>query len=223
MEIRTGAEVADVVRKGDSVVGVETTGGRLDADYVVNANGPWAGRIAEMAGIHLPVAPERRQIAVVEPAAPIPESVPLTIDLDTGSYFRPEREGSAFVGGHFDSASDSFADPNAYDRTTGLDWTVEALERAGNTATYFAPDSRVKQGWAGLYAVTPDHHPIIEKTVPGFITPVGFSGHGFSTHQRPEKIVSELVFEGESSLVDVSGLDSERFENGETVSERNVA
>ncbi|WP_227356884.1 NAD(P)/FAD-dependent oxidoreductase [Haladaptatus salinisoli] len=220
-EIRTGVEVTDVLREGDAVVGVETTEGRIEAEFVVNAAGPWARRIGGMAGVDLPVVPERRQIAVVEPETPVPESVPLTIDLDTGSYFRPERDGAALVGGHFSPSAS--ADPDAYDRTTDLDWTVEALERAADCATYFGPETRVRRGWAGLYAVTPDHHPIIEETVPGFVNAVGFSGHGFQHAPATGQLVAELVFEGSASLVDISELDGARFAEGRTVEERNVA
>jgi sarcosine oxidase, subunit beta len=220
-EIRTGVEVTGVLREKDAVVGVETTGGRIEADFVVNAAGPWARRIAGMVGIDLPVVPERRQIAVVEPETPVPESVPMTIDLDTGSYFRPERDGAALVGGHFSSPAS--ADPDAYDRTTDLDWTVEALEHAADCATYFGLDSRVRRGWAGLYAVTPDHHPVIEETVPGFVNAVGFSGHGFQHAPATGKLVAELVFEGSASLVNISGLDGARFEEERMVEEWNVA
>ncbi|WP_458207672.1 NAD(P)/FAD-dependent oxidoreductase [Haladaptatus sp. NG-SE-30] len=220
-EIRTGVEVTNVRREEGAVVGVETTENRIAADFVVNATGPWAQRVAELAGIDLPVAPERRQIAVVEPETPVPEPVPLTIDLDTGSYFRPEREGAALVGGHF--GRPSAADPDAYDTTTDLDWTVEALERVSEWTTYFGPESRIKRGWAGLYAVTPDHHPIIEETIPGFVNAVGFSGHGFQHAPATGQLVAELIFDEKPSLVDISGLDSARFAEGRTVEERNVA
>ncbi|MGA9402045.1 NAD(P)/FAD-dependent oxidoreductase, partial [Haladaptatus sp.] len=147
VDICTGVEVTDVLRDGNGVTGVETTDGPIDADFVVNAAGPWAGRVAAMAGLDLPILPERRQIAVVDPETPVPESVPLTIDLDTGSYFRPEREGAALVGGHF--GGDTTVDPNAYDHSSDLDWTIDAVEKAAELATYFGPDSRIRRGWAG--------------------------------------------------------------------------
>ncbi|WP_423746229.1 FAD-binding oxidoreductase (plasmid) [Haladaptatus sp. SPP-AMP-3] len=220
-DVRTGVEVTDVLGDAGGVTGVETTDGTVDADFVVNAAGPWASSVAEMAGLDLPISPERRQMAVVNPETPVAESVPLTIDLDTGSYFRPEREGAALVGGHF--GGDTTADPNAFDQTTDLDWTIEAVEKASDWTTYFGPESRIRRGWAGLYAVTPDHHPIIEETVPGFVNAVGFSGHGFQHAPATGQLVTELVFDGEPSLVDVSGLDADRFEEGRTVDERNVA
>ncbi|MFC5368077.1 NAD(P)/FAD-dependent oxidoreductase [Salinirubrum litoreum] len=240
VEIRTKTAVTDIVREspgataesdGDGgegcVVGVETVsaGGeqeRLDCEFVVNAAGPWAGQIAEMAGVDLPVTAQRRQIAVVDPETPIPDSVPLTIDLDTGSYFRPEREGRALVGGFFGDEADSVVDPDDYTKDIDLDWTAEAMERAADTAGYFGPDSRVARGWAGLYAVTPDHHPIVEERA-GFVNAVGFSGHGFQHAPAVGQIVAELVHDGEASLVDIEPLRSDRFEDGDGLVERNVA
>jgi len=43
-----------------------------------------------MADVDVPIAPRRRQITVVEPTRAVPEDDPLTIDLETGSYFRPD-------------------------------------------------------------------------------------------------------------------------------------
>ncbi|WP_435180326.1 NAD(P)/FAD-dependent oxidoreductase [Halorussus sp. AFM4] len=221
-------------RSDDAVTGVTAGGERWDVDFVVNAAGPWARRVAAMADIEIPVAPKRRQIVVVDPETPVPEDVPLTVDLDTGSHFRPEREGAALVGGHFDTgdeagtaagseADDPEQDPDGFDRKIDLDWAAEAVERAGDCATYFGPDSEIRRGWAGLYAVTPDHHPIIEETVPGFVQAVGFSGHGFQHAPATGRIVAELVLDGEASLVDVSPLGSDRFESGDLIEERNVA
>ena len=240
VEIRTKTAVTDVRRESPAatagsdaderearVVGVEVESAdgdteRLDCEFVVNAAGPWAGQIAAMAGLDLPLSPQRRQIAVVDPETPIPDSVPLTIDLDTGSYFRPEREGRALVGGFFGDESDSVVDPDDYRKDIDLAWTAEAMERAADTAGYFGPDSRVARGWAGLYAVTPDHHPIVEEHA-GFVNAVGFSGHGFQHAPAVGQIVAELVHDGEASLVDVEPLRSDRFEDGDGLVERNVA
>jgi sarcosine oxidase subunit beta len=220
--IRTKTPVTDVHRSAGRVVGVEADGERVDADYVVNAAGAWSARIAEMAGVDLPVAPRRRQVLVVDPETEIPESVPLTIDLETGSYFRPERDGAALVGGHF-SGEDPDADPDRYGESVDLDWAATAIERAADVATYFGPDSRIRRGWAGLYAVTPDHHPIVEETLPGLLTATGFSGHGFQHAPATGQVVAELAFDGEPSLVDVSDLASDRFATGDGPVERNVA
>ena len=226
VDLRPNTPVTDVLQDGEAVSGVEVEGDgdpvRHDADAVVNAAGAWAARPAAMAGVDLPVSPRRRQVAVVEPAEPVPESVPLTIDLETGSYFRPEREGVALVGGHFGD-EDPAVDPEGFSTEMDLEWAAEAVERAADYTDYFGPATRIKRGWAGLYAVTPDHHPIIETSLPGLVTAAGFSGHGFQHAPATGQIVAELVLDGEPRTVDVSQLDRRRFERGEAIVERNVA
>ncbi|MFB6207453.1 MAG: NAD(P)/FAD-dependent oxidoreductase [Haloglomus sp.] len=212
----------DDPREGAPVAGVTAGGSRIEADGVVNAAGPWARRVNEMAGVDLPVAPRRRQIAVVEPSTALPEDVPLTIDLDTGSYFRPEREGTALVGGHF-ADDDPDADPDTYDEGMDLSWAATAVERAGACADYFGPETRIRRGWAGLYAVTPDHHAIVDEIRPGFVTAVGFSGHGFQHAPATGQLVADLVCDGDPSLVEASALAADRFERGAARDERNVA
>lgn len=223
VEIRTGVEVTGVRRDGERVVGVEIGGTngdeRIDADYVVNAAGPWAGRVGKLAGVELPVVPRRRRIAVVDPEEPVPEDDPMTVDLDGQAYFRPEREGVALVGGEW--GEDPEADPERYREGIGMEWAAEAVERVGETAAYFGPETRIRRGWAGLYAVTPDNHPIIEETVPGLITAVGFSGHGFMHAPATGTLVAELACDGEASLVDIESLESDRFEE-RCETERNV-
>lgn len=226
VDIRTKTAVTDINVEDGRVTGVdiedsdgETT---LDADAVVNAAGPWAHRIAEMAGLDVPVAPRRRQALVVDPETPVPESDPLTINLDAGSYFRPEREGSAIVGGFF-AEEDPDADPDAFKESFDMDWGIDAVEAATDYCDYFGPETRIKRGWAGLYAVTPDHHPILEESLPGFVQAIGYSGHGFQHAPATGDVVAELLLDGEASTVDISPLSSDRFEKGDLLHERNVA
>lgn len=92
--------------------------------------------------------------------------------------FRPEREGTALIGGHFSEANPG-QDPDRYRKSHDLGWAAETLEHVSTVAGYFGPDSEIVRGWAGLYAVTPDHHPIIEEVRPGVVVTTGFSGQGF--------------------------------------------
>lgn len=227
VDIRTGTAVTDILRDEKRVVGVEIEEDgateRVDAPWVVNATGAWASRIAALAGFDLPISPRRRQVAVVDPTPAVPETVPLTIDLETGSYFRPERDGIALVGGQFEGAQDPEMDPDNFEEGMDTDWAVEAVERAAEYTEYFGPETRIRRGWAGLYAVTPDHHPVIEESLPGFVTAAGFSGHGFQHAPATGRVVAELILDGESNVIDVSMLDSGRFERGEAMTEENVA
>ena len=220
-EIRTGTEVTDLQRDGERITGVETDAGTVAADYVVNAAGAWARRIGRMAGLDLPVSPRRRKLTVLDPADPVPDSTPFVVDVDGDAHFRPERAGSVVAGGHF-AAADPEVDPDTVDESTSLDWAAQVVESLADVAGYFGPETRVKRGWAGVYAVTPDHHPIIEETRPGFVNAVGFSGHGFMQSPATGQVVAELVVDGAASLVDVSDLGADRFERGALLHEGTV-
>lgn len=221
VDIRTGTAVTDILVSDGEVVGVETEDGKHEATVVVNAAGAAVSQVAKLAGVDLPIFPRRRQIAVVEPATPVPETDPLTIDLERGSYFRPERDGDALVGGHFDE-NDPDMDPDRYDDSIGLDWAATAVEHAAAFTEYFDTETRIKRGWAGLYAVTPDNHPIIEEVIPGFIVAGGFSGHGFQHAPATGMVVAEMGRGGEAELLDISMLTADRFETGDEIVESNV-
>ncbi len=221
VEIRTGTEVTDLYSDGGRITGVETAAGSVGADYVVNAAGAWAHRVGEMAGLDLPVSPRRRKLTVLDPATPVPASVPFVVDVDGDAHFRPEREGAVVAGGHFADA-DPEVDPDTVDESTSLDWAAQVVESLADVADYFGPETQVRRGWAGVYAVTPDHHPIIGETRPGFVNAVGFSGHGFMQSPATGRVVAELVVDGEASLVDVSDLGADRFDRGALLHEGTV-
>lgn len=219
--IQTDTEVIDVRKEGGTVTGVKTRDGTISSDFVVNAAGAWAKEVGHMAGLDLPISPRRRKLMVVDPEKPVPESVPFVIDNDEGVHFRPEREGSAVAGGHF-KKDDPEMDPDDYRKTTSIDWAADVIEKAAGVANYFGLDTSVERGWAGVYAVTPDHHPIIEETIPGFVNAVGFSGHGFMQSPATGQLVAEIIVDGEPSLIDISELSADRFANGRHLEEGTV-
>ncbi|WP_254861559.1 NAD(P)/FAD-dependent oxidoreductase [Halovivax gelatinilyticus] len=219
--IRTGVEVTGIELADGHVSGVATTEGPIDADFVVNAAGPWAARIAGFVDLDLPVSPRRRKLVIVDPEEPVPEDVPFTIDADASVHFRPERNGNVVAGGHFADA-DPEMDPDDFAERVSLEWSARVVEQAAQCAGYFGPKSEIRRAWAGLYAVTPDHHPIIEETVPGFVNAVGFSGHGFMQAPATGQLVAELVADGAASSIDISMLSADRFEGGSPLSEGTV-
>ena len=78
-------------------------------------------------------------------------------------------------------------------------------------------------GWAGLYEVTPDAHPILDFTpVESFMVVAGFSGHGFMHGPIAGKLMCEFITGGEAHTVDVTMLDLARFIKDHLIPEYNV-
>ena len=77
-------------------------------------------------------------------------------------------------------------------------------------------------GYAGLYTTTPDHHPIVDKVdeIEGLYICTGFSGHGFKLSPAVGIVMSELILDGESKLLDISTLRMSRFDKGDLNSAR---
>ena len=197
------------------VAGVRTTAEEIGARTVVNAAGPWAGEVAKLAGLDLPIQPLRRHIFVTEPVAGLDEDFPLTIEFATGLYAHRE-SGGVLLG---------MADPNekpAFDDGVNWDFMPTVVERALARFPILERTS-IKTGWAGLYEDTPDKHPILGKVdaIEGFINAAGFSGHGIMHAPATGELMAELIVDGRTSL-DISALSLSRFKTGQLVREHNV-
>ncbi|MEF8779782.1 MAG: FAD-dependent oxidoreductase [Haloferacaceae archaeon] len=219
VDIRRQTKVTDVISDGDAVVGVRTRDGETDADAVVNAAGPWAGQVASMADVRIPIKPELHRMALVRPDAPFRENVPLTKDLDGGSVFRPRRGETVAIGGREQSPR---CDPDSFPPSATVEWTQEMLEGVASISRRFGPETDVKNTISGHYATTPDGLPVLEETLPGFVNAIGFSGHGFMHAPAAGRLVTELLCEGGATSMDVTTLGSDRFDDEQTEIERNA-
>ena len=96
VRIYEGCEVTQILTQSGKVRGVKTIhGDTISSPIIVNAAGPYAGIVAEMAGASIPVHPLKRQLFTTAPFHHLPREIPLTIDLHVGWYIR--REGSGFL------------------------------------------------------------------------------------------------------------------------------
>jgi sarcosine oxidase subunit beta len=208
-------EVVGIDVENGHVAGVETNQGHVACEHVVNAAGPWAGEVGSYAGLEIPIQPIRRQMVTTTPLPAIPDDFPFVIDFAQSLYFH--REGEGLLTG----MSNREQEPG-FDQKLDDDWEAKALEAAMERLPLLETAGRLS-GWAGLYEVTPDAHPIFGPTsVDGFWIVAGFSGHGFMHGPVAGKLMSEFILEGHPSTVDVSMLDLARFEGGRPLQEYNV-
>jgi sarcosine oxidase subunit beta len=210
-----GVEVIGIGSKGENVEDVQTSIGTIKTRMVLNAAGPWAGQIGQMAGVHLPIIPLRRQMFTTSPLKEIPDDFPFVIDFARSLYFH--REGAGLLIGMSNQNELPGFDQNVDD-----DFELINLDAAIERMPVVEKAQRASH-WAGLYEVTPDAHPIFGNTsLNGFFICAGFSGHGFMHGPISGKLMSEFILDGKFSSVDVSMLDLKRFEEGRLIQEYNV-
>ena len=195
--------------------GVETASGSVDAPLVVNAAGPWAGQLGEMAGVSIPIQPVRRQMFTTNRLAEIPADFPFVIDFGQSLYFH--REGEGLLVGMSNQNEKAGFDQNVDDEFELVNF------EAGMARLPLLEHAQRVSHWAGLYEVTPDAHPIYGKTpVEGFFMVGGFSGHGFMHGPVSGKLMAELLLDGNYRTLDISTLDFDRFVEGRMIKEYNV-
>jgi len=211
----SGVTVTGIQVEGNRVAGVETSAGRVTAQVVINAAGPWAGLVGKMAGVDIPITPLRRQWFTTGPMPEIPSDFPFVIDFAQSLYFH--REGQGLLVG--------MSNPQelpGFDQNVDSDWELVNVEAAAARLPLLEKASLVSR-LAGLYEVTPDAHPVYGRTpVEGFYVCSGFSGHGFMHGPISGILMSEIILDGEAQSVDIAGLDLARFAEGRLIQEYNV-
>lgn len=199
-----------LVLEGGRVTGVDTDRGRIQAEAVVNAAGPYARQVAEWAGVDLPVHPIRSNIAVTGPTPDWPRRIPMTVDMDTGLLVRREGAGCALAWTNPDEPPgfDSRFDP------TFLEHIAAKIERRFPRLVGAGID--FSRCWAGLYPETPDHHAILgDSGVAGFFLATGLGGHGIMHAPAVGCVLSELIATGRSQTMDLRPFRLTRFAEGD--------
>lgn len=211
----TDVEVTAIETIGGKVNLLHTSAGSLAAPLVVNAAGPWAGLIGEMAGVEIPIVPLRRQMLTTSPIPELPADFPFVIDFDQSLYFHPEGDGLL-------TGMSNTKEQPGFDQS--VDEEFEMLNLEASIARFpLLEHASLVSHWAGLYEVTPDAHPIFGKThLEGFYVVAGFSGHGFMHGPIAGKLMAEILLDGKAHTVDVSMLDLGRFSENHLNHEYNV-
>jgi sarcosine oxidase, subunit beta len=196
---------------------IGTSDGELRARTVVNAAGGWAGAVARLAGLEVPVEPVRRMIFLTGPVEGR-ATTPLVVDLDTGAYFRSEGDRLLFGRSNPDEAPGF---------VPGIDWdwlepTVQAL--VGRFPWFVDESLDRAASWHGYYEITPDHNAILgaSELAPGWVDACGFSGHGVQQAPAVARAIREEIVDGRAHTIDIDPLRITRFSDGRRRDERNI-
>jgi sarcosine oxidase subunit beta len=171
----------------EKVVGIEKSDGQkvkvksekdnYSGEILINAAGACAREVGKMMGVELPIFPDSHEAGVTEPIKPFFK--PLVVDTreNPGSknfYFYQEEEGHII----FCMTPDPIIPGFCRDSTSNF------LPQAARRLIDLFPklkNIKVRRTWRGLYPMTPDGVPIVDKIRDknGFYVVVGFCGQGF--------------------------------------------
>ena len=220
-EFLLDTEVIGLQLRSGKVRGVTTAHGTVEAPVVVNCAGPWGARVARWAGIEVPINPCRVQVAFFRRPTGYTDEHPVVADFTTASYWRPETGGLTLVGLIDPSEVSHVVDPDSYNERVELDFVADAGDRLVRRFPAME-QSASASGYAGLYAITPDWHPVIDELIEGsgFYICSGFSGHGFKLGPAVGLMVADMITGQSTEGMDRRFFRWGRFLSGEPVKGR---
>ena len=213
-----------VIKDRDRVVGVVTDDGRVDADEVVVAAGPWTPALLDPIGIPLPITGARgwlvRLDAAVEPLRHLVASagweeatgrweddavLARTIgdaSAATSTLLHPATDGSLIVG----SSRQPVLTPEAEDARVPATIVRGAIRLLPALA-----DARVRSAWWGIRPMTPDERPVVGRVAPGLSVATGHGSEGVILGAGTGQLIAAQLL-GEDPPFDPEPFDPGRFE-----------
>ncbi len=186
------SEVTGILSQGGRATGIKLANGEEHhAPVVVNCAGPWAKEVGALAGIDVPVEPERHEALITEGVEYL--GIPMLVDYRAdGGYFQQFRHNGQFIGCYSPS-------PRVPGRSA--DSTFEFLAEMPRRMLKLVPalaQVKVIRQWAGSYEMTPDGNPVLDRAeLGGFYVLGGMCGHGFMLGPAMGEAMAEFVRSGE--------------------------
>lgn len=213
-EVRLKTPCRAFVRAGDRIEGVTLDEGTVPSGAVVNAAGPWATKLAELAGIELKMRAIREQDTVWQARGgrALPEcSISNAVDA---IYLRPLGGRRYVVGRGFPKAYQD-CDPDNFKQTADEAFIAEVSSRAEHRIPAFQGATMV-DSYAALYDVTPDWYPFAgpRSGLAGYHDASGGSGHGFKIGPAIGRELADWILDG-SAAADFARLSYDRVARGE--------
>ncbi|MDN5201065.1 FAD-dependent oxidoreductase [Fulvivirgaceae bacterium BMA10] len=219
VQILQQANVTELLREGDKVIGVRTENEFITSKVVVDAAGAWANILSTQVGVALPMAPVRSNYWITSVNKEMfPVNQPIVVIPDASAYTRPE-SGALLFG--LREAQSIYIDPkelpddlNGYTFGNPEDrWNI-LLEQGENFKRFFPGfDSiEIPHYISGLSTYTPDGMFVLGGIpgVAGFMAATGCSGAGVAACGGIGRIISELVAD-ETVFCDIENFKVDRF------------
>jgi sarcosine oxidase subunit beta len=204
-------EVTGIRVHGGKAIGVDSKRGSFDAPILVNCAGTFAGRIARMVDVEVPLDTWSHDVAFVRRPATVGLH-PTCIDDALSMYFRPEGELTLIGLEDYNRMGEP---PQSDLGRVDPEFVMRAIDRICERMDGMEEGS-LHSTHVGRDGLTPDQRAVVDKAGPdGFYIACGFSGTGFKLSPAVGVCMSELILDGNANLVDISSLHLDRFARGE--------
>ena len=213
LEAHEGATVESIRVSGDKVIGVESSIGSIDSPVIINAAGGWGHQLGMTVGINHSFRWSRECDIVLN----VPfdtDSFPWLTDPQLRFYCRPAGPKQLLVGLGFPKEIEPL-DIDNYS-TEIDDKTRRRIEEKVFERVPAVRESSFDHGWASMYTITDDWHPLIgaEPQVAGYYSCLAGNGHCFKLGPPLGEALADLIA-GDSPAIDISGMRPNRFVEGD--------
>ena len=202
-----------------SISAVRTSAGTISTRSVVNAAGTWAGDVAALAGVVVPVRPRRGFILVTEQlpvlirhkvyaAEYVANVASSASDLQTSAVVEGTRGGTVLIGASRERVG--------FDRSFSLPVLARLAAQAVDLFPFLGQVHAVR-AYLGFRPYSPDHLPIIgpDPRLPGLLHACGHEGAGVGLAPATGELITAALTGG-SSPVSAEPFRPERFDEGRT-------
>lgn len=210
VDIIQNCEVIGFAREAGRVVGVETTRGTVRASKVGMAVAGNTSRVAQLAGLRLPIESHVLQAFVSEALKPL---VPCVISVGAGHFYISQSDkGGLVFGGDLDGY-------NSYAQRGHLP-TVEDVCECGVSLIPLLGRVRLLRSWGGVMDMSMDGSPIIDRTpIDGLYLNGGWCYGGFKATPASGWCFAHLLARDETHEV-ASAYRLDRFSTGHLLDEK---
>ena len=197
VEIRFGAEVKRVLVNGRRAVGVETSSGRMESDWVIQCGGPWVSKEIGLP-FSVPVLPARGQMLQFATRGPLFNRV-----VKSSRAYVVQRNEETLIAG-------TTLEYVGFDSQVTEEGGRAILEGVREISAS-AGSLKAQSSWAGLRPDTPDHLPILGPTpLEGFLVAAGHFRNGILLAPLTGRLMADCIL-GVRSSTDLAPFRLSRF------------
>lgn len=210
VDIIQNCEVTDFIREAGHITGVKTARGEIRAQRIGMAVAGNTSRLAQMAGLQLPIESHVLQAFVSESIKPL---IPCVVTFGAGHFYISQSDkGGLVFGGDLDGY-------NSYAQRGNLA-TVEDVCESGMALMPALGRVRMLRSWGGVMDMSMDGSPIIDRTpCEGLYLNGGWCYGGFKATPASGWCFAHLLARNEAHEV-ARAFRLDRFASGHLIDEK---